>query len=399
MQSETDLAFYYANYQAFTAHYGLFEPQVTTHSSRLNVSEVDISLEPMRVYMDDRIHSYPIITFKSEKSNIVRIGVGAWLILEGLAKFIELEHLKSIWGASEYEHTLEKEEFLLTMLPYYALWHYYRFKIRPRSPDPLEFIVICELSLQFDVMMSDYDYVRGIFSLPSEKPSDKQREEWDRVLSRDHGPGFFFMNLIETLSSNKHKLPHIDVKRKSSWKDFASSLLNLLQDRIGKRTEVNLSAVKDVITWLRSVLPFSGSLFNIMEKGIDIRSEVGLLLSPLLVDPKKSLDIITSVPVLIEFNDGVVRFDKNINHMEYSKSSYEISILEGLAFRSKVRCPYNGSIVCGPVSDQGIVCKNTLPGSDLSPSSQCDFLSILRGYMKALNIKHIRNHHFNNSIF
>ena len=167
-------------------------------------------------------------------------------------------------------------------------------------------------------MMSDYDYVMGVFSLPSEKPGDKQKEEWGSVLSRDHCPGFFFMHLTGTLSSNKHKLPHIDLKRKSSWKDFASSLLDLLEDRIGERTEPNISTVRVVIRWLRSILPFSGSLFNILEKGIDIRSKVGLLLSPLLVDPQKSLDLITSVPLLIEFNDGVVRFDENIDHMEYA---------------------------------------------------------------------------------
>src|ERR1043165_8576104 len=96
-QQNTQLEHLYWNLQTLSAQFGTVDLPLLTSSNPLEPIEI-ISLELIKrtAFADDRIAAFPHAMIRRKDGAHVPIFAGTLMVIENLAKFIELEHLREM---------------------------------------------------------------------------------------------------------------------------------------------------------------------------------------------------------------------------------------------------------------------------------------------------------------
>jgi len=334
-----------------------------------------------KVYSDSRIQEFPHVDVHLSNGSRRSLFVGALMVLENLAKFIELEHLRQMSDDVEVDRVIEEEICLASMFPYYSFWPSFLRSAGKHHGSHLEFITSLDLSLRYDVFTSDSDALGRIMGYSGDPRS---APDWDALVAKDYNPAHHFLSLLDILKANASTRPFIDRTNPESVTLFSNWLAREYAAVAGFEPAKSLNQIQDVSGEHSFV--FESPLRKLVESAIKINEALaGVSIS--LCDYKFLFDTIANLPFHVCFNDGVVSYG-GCDANEWINFVQELSLLEWLAFGFEEGCPIRDLAVCCGAD------RESMPASALSawnedPGGKCNYHHIRSRYMYALGVKSI----------
>ena len=136
-----------------------------------------------------------------------------------------------------------------------------------------------------------------------------------------------------------------------------------------------------------------------LEFGLQIQERYGFIV-PQLITLDGIMGLLKEAPIIVGFSDYfLIRFDESIDPMKYNLSIIELMLIQSLASRENIQCRCTQEF---PVDYEKIMCamcENRSDAPNLNPERVCDFIFLLKAYLKALGIKAIKRHGHKNRGF